>query len=105
MRRKIAELINVIFGFRKFLLMLTLYIVGIAFRIKGLLSGAEMVDLFKSTTIAFMGANGVEHLVTMVRDVVASKNASKDAVNDAPKASPDDAVADTDESNDEEDVK
>jgi uncharacterized membrane protein len=73
MKQKIAELINVIFGFRKFILMMILYIVGIVFRILGLLSGAEMVDLFKATTIAFMGANGVEHLVTGVKAVMAGR--------------------------------
>jgi hypothetical protein len=76
MKQKIAELINVIFGFRKFILMMILYIVGIVFRILGLLSGAEMVDLFKATTIAFMGANGVEHLVTGVKAVMAGRNAA-----------------------------
>lgn len=73
MRQKLAELINIIFGFRKFLLMLVLYVVGIVFRIKGLLAGAEMVDLFKSTTIAFFGANGVEHILTTVQGYYASK--------------------------------
>lgn len=74
MRQKIADLINVIFGMRKFILMMVLYIVGIVFRIKDMLSGAEMVDLFKSTTIAFMSANGIEHLVTGVKAVMAGKN-------------------------------
>lgn len=68
MKQKIAEIINIIFGFRKFLLMLILYVVGVIFRIKGYLDGAEMVDLFKSTTLAFMGANGVEHIVTCVKE-------------------------------------
>jgi hypothetical protein len=74
MRQKIAELINIIFGFRKFILMMVLYIVGIVFRIEGLISGDNMVDLFKSTTIAFMGANGVEHLVETVKSYMDSKN-------------------------------
>ncbi len=67
MKQKLAELINVIFGMRKFILMMILYIVGIVFRLMNLVSGAEMVDLFKATTIAFMGANGVEHLVMAVK--------------------------------------
>lgn len=73
MRQKIAELINIIFGFRKFILMLVLYVVGILFRIKNLLSGGEMVSLFSNTTIAFMGANSVEHLVTTVKEYINSK--------------------------------
>lgn len=90
MKRKLAELINIIFGFRKFLLMLMLYLVGIIFRINGLISGSEMVDLFKTTTIAFMGANGIEHVMTTVKDYMGSKTPQ---------------VADTDESNDEQEVE
>lgn len=92
MKQKIAELINIIFGFRKFLLMMLLYLIGIIFRIKGLVNGAEMVDLFKTTTIAFMGANGVEHLMTTVKDYMGGKQATSAA------------VADTDESNDNKEV-
>lgn len=92
MKQKIAELINIIFGFRKFLLMMLLYVVGIVFRVKELVSGAEMVDLFKTTTIAFMGANGVEHLMTTVKDYMGGK------------ASPEPTVADTDPTNDEKEV-
>lgn len=91
MKRKLAELINIIFGFRKFLLMLFLMLIAIIFRVKDYLNGAEMVDLLKTTAIAFMGANGVEHLVS------AYTGKGK------PPAVPE--VADTDESNDEEDVK
>lgn len=67
MKKKIAELINIIFGFRKFILMLFLYLIGIIFRISDLINGAEMVDLFKTTTLAFMGANGVEHIITSMK--------------------------------------
>jgi len=93
MKQKIAELINIIFGFRKFLLMLMLYIVGIIFRVKDFINGAEMVDLFKTTTIAFMGANGVEHLMTTVKDYMSNGKPAAPV-----------QVADTDESNDEEEV-
>lgn len=73
MRKKLAELINVIFGFRKFILMLVLYVVGIVFRVLDLINGAEMVDLFKNTTIAFFGANGVEHLLQTVKGYMSKK--------------------------------
>lgn len=95
MKRKIAEILNVIFGFRKFILMLILFMVGIAFRISDLITGAEMVDLFKNTTIAFFSANGVEHLVGAVKEYAASKSGVP--------ATPE--LADTDESNDEEEVE
>jgi hypothetical protein len=74
MKQKLAELINVIFGFRKFLLMLLVFVIAVAFRIGNLINGSEMVDLLKSTTLAFMGANGVEHIVTAAKDYVSSKN-------------------------------
>lgn len=94
MKRKLAELINVIFGFRKFLLMFAVIIVAVVFRLKGLVNGAEMVDLIKNVGIAFMGANGVEHIVNAVNTHIAAKK--------APGATT--GPADTDESNDEETV-
>lgn len=77
-QQKIIDFLNVVFGFRKFLLMLLLYMVGIIFRVQNLINGSEMVDLFKTTTIAFMSANGVEHIVTAVKDHYASKAAGDD---------------------------
>jgi hypothetical protein len=75
MKQKIAELINIIFGFRKFLILLVLYTIAIIFRLKGLINGDEMVRLIEPTTIAFIGANGVEHIVGAVKDHYAAKNA------------------------------
>lgn len=94
MKKKLAELINIVFGFRKFLLMLLVYLLGVIFRLKDLINGAEMVDLFKTTTIAFMSANGVEHIIDGVKSAMGKGGASS-----APQ------VADTDESNDEEEVE
>jgi hypothetical protein len=78
MRQKIADLINVIFGFRKFLLMLAIYLIAIIFRIQNLINGTEMVELLKSTTLAFMGANGVEHIVAAAKDYAASHSGGDD---------------------------
>lgn len=74
MRQAVADVVNLVFGFRKFLLLLALVILGSTFRVLNYISGAEMVDLFKSTTIAFMSANGIEHLVTVAREFVAAKS-------------------------------
>lgn len=93
MKQKLAEWINIIFGFRKFLVMLIVFIIGVIFRLKGLISGSEMVDMFKAISISFFGANTVEHIVATVQGYVASK--------DAQRAS---QVADTDESNDDKEV-
>ena len=95
MKRQLAEFVNILFGFRKFLLMLTVVLVMIVFRIYGLVNGAEMVDLLKATTIAFFGANGVEHIMTVVKGGMDAKAAAL-----APTG-----LADTDESNDDEDVE
>lgn len=91
MKQKIAEWINIIFGFRKFMAWLALFLVAIVFRVKGLIVGAEFVDLIKGTFLGFVAANGVEHIMTNIKDVMSSKNAPPQ-------------VADTDESNDEHEV-
>jgi hypothetical protein len=72
MQEKIAELINVVFGFRKFILMVLLFGVGVIFRLKGYVDGGQFVDLMKNTTIAFFAANGFEHLTTTVREYIAA---------------------------------
>lgn len=92
MKRQVAEVINLLFGFRKFILILILYVIGITFRCMGLINGAEMVSLFTSTTIAFFGANGVEHIVSVIK----SKNSAPVAPTQ---------VADTNEKNDNDEVE
>lgn len=94
MKRKVAEAINLLFGMRKFILMLLLLVIGSIFRVKDLVNGAEMVDLFKTTTIAFFSVNGIEHLLSFGKDYVASKVQSEAQ-----------QVADLDESNDNDEVK
>ncbi len=94
MKQKLAEWINIIFGFRKFMAWLALFLVGIVFRVKGLIAGAEFVDLIKGTFLGFVAANGVEHIMTTVKGVMDGKAAAQ-----APQ------VADTDESNDDKEVE
>lgn len=93
MKQKLAEWLNVIYGFRKMLLMLIIFIIGVVFRVKDLINGTEMVDLFKTTAIAFMSANGVEHIVGAVKEYATNGRAPVDA-----------GPADTDESNDNNEV-
>jgi len=73
MRQKLAELINIIFGFRKFILMMLLFAIGIVFRLNDKVNGQEFVDLMKNTAIAFFAANGIEHLTETVKTYVSSK--------------------------------
>lgn len=93
MKQKIAEWINIIFGFRKFIAWFGLFLTGIIFRVKGLIAGAEFVDLMKSTFMGFVAANGVEHIMTTVKGVMDSKNAAMNP-----------PVADPDPTNDDKEV-
>lgn len=67
MRRKIAELIDILMGFRKFIAWSMLLIVGIIFRIWGLIDGGQFVEMMKTVTISFFGANSVEHFSSMIQ--------------------------------------
>lgn len=83
MKKKLAELINILFGFRKTLLVLILYIVGIIFRVKNLIDGAQFVDLAKGITISFMTANMGEHITSTIKEYVVAKAGGKPTVVDA----------------------
>lgn len=73
MRQKLRELIDVIFGMRKFIAWLFLFFVGIAFRLSDYMDGAQFVDLIKSTFLAFCAANGIEHFMSVAKDYVKTK--------------------------------
>lgn len=68
MKQKVAEFFDLVFGFRKFIAWLALFLIGIIFRMKGFIDGGEFVDLIKSTFMGFVAANGVEHVVTCVKE-------------------------------------
>jgi len=71
MKKKLAELFNLIFGFRKFIAWIALFLVGIIFRIADKIDGGQFVDLIKSTFMAFVAANGAEHVINVVKQYVA----------------------------------
>jgi hypothetical protein len=73
MNTYISEFLDILMGFRKLIAFAGLFILAIAFRLKGLIDGGQMVDLLKNTFVAFVAANGVEHFTTMVKDHMASK--------------------------------
>lgn len=60
-------------GFRKFVIMFLLIVVGIIFRLTDHISGQEFVDLLQNTAVAYMAFNGVEHLTDAVKDWVKGK--------------------------------
>lgn len=69
----IVNFLNTLQGLRKTAVMLSLIAIAAVFRIKGYISGDNMVDLLKSTVIAFFSANGLEHITTTIKEYVNSK--------------------------------
>jgi hypothetical protein len=61
MRQRLAELIDIIYGFRKFIAFMLLFLTAVIFRIKSLVDGGQFVDLMKTVAMAFFAANGIEH--------------------------------------------
>jgi hypothetical protein len=55
------------------MVMLSLILLAAIFRVKGYISGDNMVDLLKGTVIAFFSANGLEHITTTVKEYINSK--------------------------------
>ena len=70
---KIQEIVNTLLGLRKFIVMGALISIGTIFRIKGLLSGGELVDLWKATSIAFMASNSIERMGETIKHYIDSK--------------------------------
>lgn len=73
MTKSLINFFNILSGFRKFIVMVVLIIVGIVFRVADLLNGAEFVNLLSGTVIAFFSANTVEHFTSIAKDWIASK--------------------------------
>jgi hypothetical protein len=73
MKEKIAQVYELLFGFRKFIVALLVLVVSIVFRTKALLSGGEFVDLVKAVTLGFFGCNSVEGILEVVKDHLAAR--------------------------------
>lgn len=86
MRQRLADLFNLLFGFRNTIVMLLLMTIGIIFRYENFISGSEFVDLVKNTVLGFFAAHGCEHIVGTVNAYYTNKNAAD---------VPDDVVAPT----------
>jgi hypothetical protein len=78
MGAKMAEFLNIFFGFRKTIVMFVLIAIGIVFRLSNLVNGAEFVDLLKNTVIAFFAANSIEHFTTTIKTYIDSKGQKHD---------------------------
>jgi hypothetical protein len=73
MTQYIINFLNTLQGLRKTMVMLSLILLGAIFRVKGYISGDNMVDLLKGTVIAFFSANGLEHITTTVKEYINTK--------------------------------
>jgi hypothetical protein len=64
---------NLLFTFRKTLLVSILYVVGIIFRVTNLIDGAQFVDLLKGVTVAFLASNSFEFATSSVRSYMGNQ--------------------------------
>lgn len=78
MKQKLAEFIDVLMGFRKFIALMLVLLISVVFRAKGLIDGQNFTDLIKNCFISFTAANGVEHFTSMAKEYIANKTAPKD---------------------------
>ena len=90
MKQKLADFFNLLFGFRKLIAWLSLFLVAIAFRLKGYVDGGQFVDLVKATFLGFVAGNGTEHLVSVAKEYI---NAKGKVVAAAPAPQGDDLVS------------
>lgn len=54
-------------GFRKFSIMVSIIVIGVWFRLSGLIDGGNFVDLIKTTGAAFFAANLIEHVTDTIK--------------------------------------
>lgn len=57
MKDKMEQFFQSLTGIRKLAVMLLILIIACFFRLNGMVSGAEMVDLIKTTAVTFFGSN------------------------------------------------
>jgi hypothetical protein len=65
-------------GSRKFTVMAALIVIAVILRCLNLLESADFASLLSGTGVAFMGSNAVEHIMSSVKDFVASKAAPRE---------------------------
>ncbi len=70
MKQKLADFIAIFLGLRKTIVMFTLLLIAIVFRIEELINGEQLVDLLRYTVIAFFSANSIEHVGETIRHYV-----------------------------------
>lgn len=69
----LKKLIGLTQGIRKFTVMLLIFSVGVYFRVADYIDGSEFVELLKVTSVAFFGANLMEHVKSTVLEYAKEK--------------------------------
>lgn len=70
---KVAAVIEIVFGFRKFIAFNAVLLVAILFRLSAHIDGSQFVELMKNVTISFFTVNGVEHLTDTLKKYFVNK--------------------------------
>lgn len=78
MKEKLAEWLVTIFGFRKLITWLCLFIIAVIFRLDNYIDGAQFVDLMKNTFLAFVAANSTEHFLITAKEYFKGQNKNQD---------------------------
>lgn len=78
MKVVIANVITFFVGTRKLIAWFSLFLVAIIFRIKGMVDGAQFVDLIKATFLGFVAGNSTEHLATTIKSYIDSKGKTQE---------------------------
>jgi hypothetical protein len=87
MKQKLADIWNLLYGFRNDIIWLLLFCVSIIFRLKNYIDGSQWVDLTKNTFLGIAAVRGTEHLVSVVSDYVTTFKGGN-AANAAPPTTP-----------------
>jgi hypothetical protein len=57
--------------------MLIIITIAVCFRFDNLIDGAQVVDLLKNITLAFIGGNAAEHITNTAREFIQAKATPK----------------------------
>ena len=80
MAQYLVNFINLFVGLRKTVAWFSLLIIGVIFTIKGIINGAEFVDLAKGTFLGFVAGNASEHISATVKEYFNSKGKKAEEV-------------------------
>lgn len=77
MRQIIADWLNVLMGFRKFIAFVLVFIMAITLRVMGYINGDNLTSMVNITFGAFATGNAIEYFTAAAKSFVSDRNASK----------------------------